>query len=197
MHPELLHPLPSSGRGRATLSLPPLPETLAPSPTRNICSTLPGYSSQESAFCPWKATSDHRHCPTGCQMLQPALQVTAPRCRAGWHLPGAGLQSTCRGTAMATSLHVPCTGMCQGLPGQKDLSSKIWVFEGETSPLENNYKKISFATFHCVLPISSSICPRCNTFLFLLHLSGYCFVTTSVTAAFDRCSCNLLAVESH
>lgn len=32
-------------------------------------------------------------------------------------------------------------------------------------------KEISFATFHHVLPISSSICPSCNIFLFLLHLS--------------------------
>lgn len=56
MHLEWLHPLPTSGRGRVMLFLLPLPV---------IVEHLLHFSWQQisGVFCPWKATSAHRHDP--------------------------------------------------------------------------------------------------------------------------------------
>lgn len=66
-------------------SLPPLPETVAPSPTRNICSTLPGYSSQEKCFLSlednqWPQALPHRVLDTGSTA---SLPFRSPLCDAG------------------------------------------------------------------------------------------------------------------
>lgn len=140
--------------------------------------------------------------PTVCYTLAPqvSLHFMSPPSAAEQSATSLELiyRAHTGGTTTGICLYINCTAMSQGLLSQNDLSLKIQVFEGETSLLENSYKKKkALQLSRCASLISSYNCPSYNTFLFLLHLSGYCFTTMSVTAAFDRCCCNLLAVKSH